>query len=102
MPHADYYQFGGFNAYCSLCNGTFKASELRKHWQGMWRCQRCWEPRQPQDFVKAGPPEQPLPFVQPPNDIFIENVCTLNGNSAIPGYSIPGCMIPGNPVTLNS
>lgn len=102
MPNSDHLDLGTWNAYCSLCNGTYKAHELQKHWTGLYRCKKCWEPRQPQDFVKAGPPEKPVPWVQPPNDVYVEDICTLNGNSAIPGYSLPGCMIPGNPVTLDS
>ena len=45
---------------------------LRRHWQGMYRCTKCWEPRQPQDFVRAIPDIQTPPVVQPePADIFV-------------------------------
>lgn len=94
MPDADYYGFGNFNANCSMCHGKFKASELRRHWQGMFRCIRCWEPRQPQDFVRAGPPEEPVPWAQPPNDVFVQVECDFQTRSALPGYGTPGCMTP--------
>ena len=100
MPNADFYDSGSWNAYCSMCNGTYKASELKKHWQGMWRCHKCWEPRNAQDFVKAGPPDEPPPFIQPPNDVFVEDICTLNNRSGIPDYATPGCAIPGNTLTI--
>ncbi len=77
-----------------MCARQFKANQLRKHWQGMYRCDKCWEPRHPQDFVRAGPPPSVPAFVQSPqpNEILI---CTPNGMSAIPGFAIPGCAIPG-------
>lgn len=93
MPHADYYKSGDYNAECSMCGGKFKAGELRKHWQGMYRCARCWEPRQPQDFVKAPPPETPPPWIQPPNDVFAP-LCSAQTRSAVPGSAGPGCAIP--------
>lgn len=96
MSGRDYYARGDWNAVCSLCGGVFKASELIKHWQGMWRCKKCWEPRHPQDFVRAPHDVQTVPFVQPQLDIDIE-VCTLNGVSAIPDLAQPDCSIPDNP-----
>lgn len=93
MPHADYYKSGDYNAVCSMCGGKFKAGELRKHWQGMYRCAECWEPRQPQDFVKAPPPETPPPWIQPPNDVFAPS-CSAQTRSAVPGSAGPGCAIP--------
>ena len=95
MPNADYYAFGDYDANCSMCHGKFKASQLKKHWQGLWRCTRCWEPRNSQDFVKAGPPEVPPDWVQPPNDVFTVIACDIKTRSATPGYAGPGCSIPG-------
>lgn len=95
MGHADYYSEGDWNAVCSVCGGKFKASELIRHWQGFYRCRRCWEPRQPQDFVRAVPDNMTVPWAQPPSQTFVQ-ICTINGQSALPGYAIPGCMVPGN------
>lgn len=94
MPNSNYFKPGDWNANCSMCGGTFKASQLRKHWQGMMRCNRCWEPRQPQDFVKAPPPEAPIPWAQPPADTFVP-VCSAISSSAVPGSAGPGCFKPG-------
>ena len=73
MGRADYLAPGDYNAMCSRCGKKFKASMLRRHWQGMYRCDKCWEPRQPQDFVRAIPDVQTPPIVQPwPVDRFVE------------------------------
>lgn len=86
---------GAWNAVCSMCGNTFKNFELRKHWEGQWRCARCWEPRHPQDYVRPPPVEKPPPWVQTDATHPIVTVCTPNGVSAVPGTAIPGCMTPG-------
>ena len=91
---ADYYAFGDWNVACSMCGRKRKASMMVKNWQGMWRCPEHNEERQPQDFVRGVPDNMTPPFIQPQTDTDIE-ICTFNGVSAIPGVSLPGCMVPG-------
>jgi len=49
----DYFEGGTWNIYCSVCGKKLKFSQARRHWQGMWRCEECWEPRPMQDFATA-------------------------------------------------
>lgn len=94
MGKADYLAEGDWNAMCSRCGKKFKASMLRKHWQGLWRCPTCWEPRQPQDFIRALPDVQTPPWVQPwPTPTYATQVCTLEGISCIANYAIADCCI---------
>lgn len=89
------YTPGDWLADCYVCGQTFLASEMKKHWQGYYVCERDWEPRHPQDFVRGVPDKPSPPWVQPPpEDVFV-GFCTINGMSAIPGFAIPGCSIPG-------
>ena len=91
----NYFAPGDHNAVCFECGRKFKASELIKHWQGYYVCPAHWEPRQPQDWVRGVPDKPAPPWVQPmPEDQFT-NYCTPNGLSAVPGYGMPGCMVPG-------
>src|SRR5882724_11661448 len=92
---ADYYEPGGWNATCSMCGRKRKASQMVQNWQGFWRCPDHNEPRQPQDFVRATPDTQTVPWSQPPTDSDVA-LCTLNGQSAIPGSALPDCSIPGS------
>lgn len=92
---ADFLQLGDWNVACSMCGRKRKASTMVKNWQGMWRCPEHNEPRHPQDFVRGVQDIQTVPFAQPQIDEYIY-FCSLNGQSAIPGYAYPGCMIPGN------
>jgi hypothetical protein len=95
MGRADFYREGDWNAVCYQCGRKFKASTMRRQWQGYWVCSEHWEPRQPQDFVRAIPDNPTPPWVQPqPVDTF-GRMCSPNGVSAVPGSMIPGCIIPG-------
>lgn len=89
---ADYLAEGDYNAACWECGRKFKASTMRRNWQGYWVCPAHWEARQPQDFVRGMPDDQIPPWVQPESDVFTV-FCTPNGNTAIADYAVAECMI---------
>ena len=92
---ADYLDLGDWNAVCYQCGRKFKASQLRKHWQGFWVCPAHWEARHPQDFVRGVVDNMTPPFAQPmPADIFTV-FCTPNGMTSIAGFSVSGCVVTG-------
>jgi len=95
MGYSSRYEQGSWNVVCSMCGRDFKAFELRKHWQGQYRCDSCWEPRHPQDFVRAVQSERAPPWTQQDTEGPFVGVCTPNGQSAVPGQGYPDCMIPG-------
>lgn len=71
---ADNFVLGDYNAICAECGRKKKASTLKKNWKGYYVCPEHWEPRHPQDFARAAPPETPVPWSQPPQaDIFIDD-----------------------------
>ena len=74
MGHADHLVLGDHNAICHECGRKFKASQLRRHWKGYYVCARHWEPRQPQDFVRAVADVQTPAWVQPQvADVFLSS-----------------------------
>lgn len=92
---ADFLELGGWNVVCYECGRKFKASVMKRHWQGYYVCPRHWEARHPQDFVRGVQDVQTPPWTQPmPADSFAL-FCTPNGVSAISGLAMPGCSIPG-------
>lgn len=93
---SDRLELGDWNVACSMCGRKRKSSEMVRNWQGLWRCPEHNEPRQPQDFVRAVPDVQAVPFSQPETDIDIA-ICSFNGMSAIPDYALPDCSLPDNP-----
>lgn len=87
------YQKGDWDAICDECGMKFKASELRKRWDGLMVDSRCWEPRQPQDFVKARLDKQAVPWSRPEaSDSFIATGII----SAVAGIAISGFAVSGN------
>lgn len=68
MGAADYLKLGDWNAICDVCGFKFKASKLKKRWDGAMVCDNDWEPRHPQDLMRPPPPPPPLPFIRSDND----------------------------------
>lgn len=73
MSYKPSYVKGEWKADCDVCGRTYKASELQKRWDGLMCCSRgCWEPRQPQDFVRGVADYQAPGWTRPePQDEFI-------------------------------
>jgi hypothetical protein len=89
---ADYLELGDWNAACYQCGRKFKASQLKKHWQGFWVCPQHWEARHPQDFVRSIVDNMTPPWAQPPSDTYAL-FCTPNGISAIADFGVADCAI---------
>lgn len=47
------YQPGNHWCECQRCGFDYRASQMRKEWNGSLVCEDCYEPRHPQDFVKS-------------------------------------------------
>jgi hypothetical protein len=70
---SDYWKPNDYNALCDVCGWKFKASELKRRWDGLMCCSEDWEPRQPQDFVRGVRDQKKLPFTRPEaTDTFVE------------------------------
>jgi hypothetical protein len=59
-----YYIPGDWNAICDRCGFEYKASELKKTWDGFMVCHKDWETRQPQDFVHGVKDKQNVPWTK--------------------------------------
>lgn len=95
MSQADYYAPGDYNAQCYECGRKFKASMLRRYWQGYYLCPDHWNERQPQDFARAVRDVQTPPWSQPMPQWKFNYFCTPNGRTAIADYAVAGCAIAG-------
>lgn len=51
------YRRGDFNAICDRCGQKFKASQLKRTWNGLRVCSYDFEERNAQDFVRAVRPD---------------------------------------------
>ncbi len=59
------YVRGQWKAVCDVCGQRFDNIDMQKRWDGLMVCKRDWEPRQPQDFVRAKVDIQSLPWTRP-------------------------------------
>lgn len=89
-----YFKKGSWNAICDVCGEQYKSDELKETWDKLMACRFCWEPRHPQDFVRAKADRQTVPWSRVESeDQFVSNVClTLTG---VAGEAIVGCAIVG-------
>lgn len=91
---------GDWNVLCDICHFKFKASELRKRWDGYYVCEDDWEERHPQDRIKSVPDKQNVPWTrpEPTSDTFIDpenGGCTIEERQAVAGQGVAGCMVAG-------
>lgn len=67
----NHYISGDWNITCDVCSRKIKASQSKQRWDGFIVCHADWEPRHPQDFVKARQDKISVPFTRPiPNEVF--------------------------------
>lgn len=67
------FKAGDYVAICDWCGCKDHASNMQMEWDGLFvHKYRCWEARQPQDFVRGVPDFQnvPIPRPQAP-DVFV-------------------------------
>ena len=73
MKNKEYYKKGDWNAVCDVCGFRFKASQLRRRWDGLMTCKDDWEIRQPQDLLRSKQDHQAVPWTRPePTDTYIQ------------------------------
>ena len=63
-----YFKLGSWNAICDRCGQQHKAEQLRREWTGLRVCRSCWEPRHPQETLRAKPDRQAPPWTRPQQD----------------------------------
>lgn len=82
MGKADRWKHGDWNAICDRCGFKYKGSKLRKEWTGLRVCPDCWEPQQPQDFVRGRLDRQRVPWARPDGGNAFTTT-TLSGAEAV-------------------
>jgi hypothetical protein len=86
-----YYKSGDWNAICDVCGFQFKASQLRKRWDGVYVCAKDFEERHSLDFVRTKPDKIKVDFVRRPNDTYLNSACSIPGRHPYAGYATAGC-----------
>lgn len=66
----DHLVLGDWNAVCDVCGSKFKASELRKRWDGFRVCDADYEQRHPQDLIRLRAEKSAPSWSRPPQDTY--------------------------------
>jgi hypothetical protein len=117
---------GLWKTVCDVCGREFNSNVLRQRWDGLMVDKDCWEPRQPQDYVRGVADKMVPPWTRPEqSDVFSfvctpitsqgiadygvadcasadidrgnRPVCTLESNSCISYWAVAGCAVAGQP-----
>jgi hypothetical protein len=66
---------GNWNALCDSCGRKYKASDLKKRWDGLMVCSEDWEMRHPQDLLRVQKEQISVPWSRPypAEDSYITN-----------------------------
>lgn len=58
------YKHGTWNAVCDVCGFEYKASQLRKRWDGLMVCKWDFEERHPMDKFRHKPEKSQIPWAR--------------------------------------
>ena len=100
MAKPTVYIKGDWNAVCDECGRRFRASQLRKRWDGLMVCPQDFEVRHPQEFVRAKPDVQTVPWTRPePTAAFIIGTDhAWVAAFAVAGYMVGGTLVGPGPI----
>lgn len=77
---------GDFWRICDRCGFKTRSSRTAKEWNGSMVCMECYEPRQPQDFVRGHADVQTVPDPRPEaTDRFLGVLMTTTTAAAVAG-----------------
>lgn len=86
------YKPGNWNAICDVCSFKFKATELKKRWDGLMVCSKDFELDHPQKYLKVREDRTSVPWVRPrPADVFVGPICDVWDSSPLPGFGTSEC-----------
>ena len=92
----NYLKLGDWNAICDSCGRKFKASTMRKRWDGLFVCKEDFEYKHPQLSLKVRGDKQqvPIPRPEPIQDTFIRT-CDLWSSSPMADFGTADCATVG-------
>lgn len=92
------YQAGNYWLVCDVCGKAMRQKDAKTRWDGAVVCPSDWEPRHPQDFVRAVEDiVAPQGLVRTePEEVYIEGPdCPAVSRQGVAGYGVAGCMVAG-------
>ena len=100
MSHTPNYISGSHLFTCDRCGSVYHADKKRKEWTGLMVCggpgtNHCWEPRHPQEFIRARPEDPSVRDNRPLQDWTNSDssTCTLLNKYGGVGVATAGCAV---------
>jgi hypothetical protein len=90
----NFYKPGVWNVLCDVCGFKFKSDQIKQRWDGLLVCEHDWEPRHPQDLLRATEEHITVPFSRP-DPALTYFVCTIFNSVGIAGVGVAGCAVAG-------
>lgn len=88
----NYLILGDWNAICDSCGRKYKASMLRKRWDGLMVCPEDYETRHPQDFLRIQKEHIAAPWARPEGtDVFTSYICSLEESQGLASIGSADC-----------
>jgi len=88
-------KLGDYNAICDSCGRKFKASTMRKRWDGLFVCKEDYEIKHPQLSLKVRGDKQQVPIPRPEStDQFLE-FCDIWTSSPMADFGTADCAFVG-------
>ena len=93
-PRNPGYDPGNHWVTCDRCGFEYRNDVMKKTWDNLWVCPYDWEPRQPQDFVRARRDKiTPAGALRPVPEFAFDPTAPHITLSALAGVAIAGCAI---------
>jgi hypothetical protein len=93
-------KLGDYNVICDSCGRKYKASTMRKRWDGLLVCKEDYEIKHPQLSMKVRGDKQTVPIPRPEAaDQFLE-FCDLWKSSPMAGFGTADCATVGGNTSI--
>ena len=93
-------KLGDYNVVCDSCGRKFKASTMRKRWDGLLVCKEDFEVKHPQLSLKVHGDKQTVPIPRPEaEDQFLE-FCDIWTSSPMADFGTADCAFVGGNTSI--
>lgn len=91
-----YYKPGDWNAHCDVCGFRFKASQMRKRWDGLMVCSEDFELDHPQKYIRVTERSPSVPWVRKQTDDTFLQACYLYAQGSYADLAEADCATADN------
>lgn len=84
---------GDYNVLCDSCGRKFKASQIKKRWDGLMVCSEDYEIRHESDFLRVQKEKISVPFSRPypAEDTYTGYICSVSGIYGMADFGSADC-----------